>query len=75
MRILRVVGSKLLPCGCFVGLYETYDGPTVQIVEERGLTCVDVRHVPGERIALPGGEPALVAVGGPSAASRSSRSR
>ena len=75
MRILRVVGSKLLPCGCFVGLYETYDGPTVQIVEERGLTCIDARHVPGERTALPDREPALVGAGHASAASRWSRPR
>ncbi len=74
MRILRVVGSKLLPCGCFVGLYETYDGPTVQIVEERGLTCVDVLHVPGEQMPLPGYEPVLVGAGRGPAVSRSSRS-
>jgi len=50
MRILRVVGSRLLPCGCFVGLYETYGGPIVQIVEERGVSCSDPRHEPGEQM-------------------------
>jgi len=52
MRILRGAGSALLPCGCFVGLYETYSGPTVQIVEERGASCSDARHEPGAQIAL-----------------------
>ncbi len=54
MRILRVVGSSLLPCGCFIGLYETYKGPTVQIVEERGVSCTDPRHEPGAQIGLSG---------------------
>ncbi len=52
MRILRVVGSGLLPCGCFVGLYETYSGPTVQVIEEKGLSCTDPAHAPGAQIAL-----------------------
>ncbi len=52
MRILRVVGSGLLPCGCFVGLYETYSGPTVQIIEEPGLTCTEVDHRAGTHIPL-----------------------
>jgi hypothetical protein len=51
MRILRVVGSGLLPCGCFVGLYETYSGPTVQIIEERGVSCRERDHEPGAQIA------------------------
>lgn len=53
MRILRVVGSRLLPCGCFVGLYETYSGPTVQIVEERGVSCGDPDHEPGVQTIAP----------------------
>ncbi len=52
MRILRIVGSGLLPCGCFVGLYETYSGPTVQIVEERGVSCSDPAHEPGVQVDL-----------------------
>ncbi len=52
MRILRGVGSGLLPCGCFVGLYETYSGPTVQVVEERGVTCTDPHHRPGVQMPV-----------------------
>ncbi len=44
-RILRGLGSRSLTCGCFVGVYETYDGETVEIVEERGPHC----DVPGHR--------------------------
>jgi hypothetical protein len=47
LRILRGVGSRSLKCGCFVGLYETYDGATVEIVDERGRRCTDRSHVPG----------------------------
>ena len=62
MRILRVVGSGLLPCGCFVGLYETYSGPTVQIVEELGVNCSDPGHHPGAQIVLAaGGQPRTAA--------------
>ncbi len=71
MRILRVVGSGLLPCGCFVGLYETFHGGTVQIIEERGGTCAEAAHRPGRRLDDPRLEPALVACGRTSADSRS----
>ncbi len=52
MRILRGVGSGSLPCGCFVGLYETYSGPTVQVIEERGVSCADSRHKPGAQMPV-----------------------
>jgi len=47
MRILRGLGSRLLACGCFVGVYETYSGETVEIVEERGPRCTDLSHEDG----------------------------
>ena len=47
LNILRVVGSRSLPCGCFVGVYETYTGATVEIVEERGPGCSDRSHHEG----------------------------
>jgi hypothetical protein len=50
LRILRVVGSRSLECGCFVGLYETYNGATVEIVEERGPDCFDRSHEVGQVI-------------------------
>jgi hypothetical protein len=47
LRILRVVGSRSLKCGCFVGVYETYDGASVEIIEERGPRCSDRSHDEG----------------------------
>lgn len=55
MRILRVVGSGLLPCGCFVGLYETYSGPTVQVIEEQGVKCTEPDHEPGAHMEVSAG--------------------
>jgi hypothetical protein len=36
MRILRGLGSRSLPCGCLVGIYETYDNKTIEVVDARG---------------------------------------
>lgn len=44
MRILRGVGSRTLPCGCLVGLYETYDRQTVALIDARGSACLDRAH-------------------------------
>jgi hypothetical protein len=44
MRILRGLGSRSLPCGCLVGIYETYDGKAVALVDARGSSCSDTRH-------------------------------
>jgi hypothetical protein len=45
MRILRGIGSRTLPCGCLVGLYETYDRQTVAIIDAHCSTCADTKHV------------------------------
>ena len=44
MRILRGLGSRALPCGCLVGLYETYANETVAIVDATGANCKDPLH-------------------------------
>jgi hypothetical protein len=44
MRILRGLGSDILPCGCFVGLYETYDGKNVAMIDAVSPRCTDRRH-------------------------------
>jgi len=51
MRILRGLGSRTLGCGCLVGIYETYDGDVVTIVDERGASCYNPRHEPGHSVA------------------------
>jgi hypothetical protein len=47
MRILRLLVSRPLPCGCLVGVYETYGGPTVSILDARGDRCPHETHRPG----------------------------
>jgi hypothetical protein len=61
MRILRGLTSASLGCGCFVGVYETYDGRTIAIIDERGPGCTDPRHREGARLGpAPGGEVAAL---------------
>jgi hypothetical protein len=50
MRLMRGLGSHLLPCGCLAGIYETYAGSTVAIVDGRGEFCTLAKHRPGEAI-------------------------
>jgi hypothetical protein len=47
MRLLRGLGSQLLPCGCLAGVYETYEDTTVSIIDARGDQCVRDEHRPG----------------------------
>ncbi len=50
MRILRLLSSRPLPCGCLGGIYETYAGPIVWIVDARGSNCTDSTHRPGTQL-------------------------
>ena len=47
MRILRGLSSKWLPCECLVGIYETYDGLVVMIVDAKGTGCAEPSHRSG----------------------------
>lgn len=51
MRILRGLTSRLLACGCIAGVYETYDGAVVTLLDDRHPSCGDPSHVDG--IELP----------------------
>ena len=51
MRILRGLTSRLFPCGCIAGVYETYDGKAVTLLDDRHTSCTDALHVEGS--ALP----------------------
>ena len=44
MRLLRGLGGKVLPCGCTVGVYETYDTRTVVTIDVKGAACTHPRH-------------------------------
>ena len=52
MRILRGLSSKFLPCGCLVGIYETYDSKTVAVLDVRSDSCVLPTHRNGNVIPL-----------------------
>jgi hypothetical protein len=47
MRILRGLGSRTLPCGCVAGIYETYAGRTVVLLDSRVPGCRNPQHRPG----------------------------
>jgi len=55
VRLLRIVRSRRLPCGCFVGVYETYDGPSVEIIDDRNPACLESTHHSGATV--PGSAP------------------
>jgi hypothetical protein len=48
MRILRGLSSKCLSCECLAGVYETYDGLVVTIIDAKGTGCVDPSHRNGQ---------------------------
>lgn len=50
MRILRGLTSRLLPCGCVAGVYETYAGLVITLLDERQSTCSNPNHVEGDEI-------------------------
>ena len=50
MRILRGLTSRLLRCGCIAGVYETYDGAVVTLLDDRNATCTDPKHVTGHEL-------------------------
>ena len=50
MRILRGLTSRLLPCGCIAGVYETYDGKVVTLLDDREGTCTNVGHESGNPV-------------------------
>lgn len=40
----------MLPCGCVAGVYETYDGDVLTLLDERESTCQIDTHDTGNRI-------------------------
>ena len=50
MRILRGLSGRSLPCGCLAGVYETYTGEIVAILDARGPACPVRAHEPGAAI-------------------------
>ena len=52
MRILKGLGSRVLPCGCVAGVYETYDGETVAILDAPATSCAEPAHEQGKPLPL-----------------------
>lgn len=44
MRILRGVSGRVLTCGCLVGIYETYSGTVLAMIDARELACPVPAH-------------------------------
>ncbi len=51
-RILRGLSSRLLSCGCLLGIYETYDGIVIGLVDSKGGECAVAAHEPGNEIPV-----------------------
>ena len=51
-RILRGLSSKILPCGCLLGIYETYEGTVIGLVDAKGATCAISAHGDGKVIPV-----------------------
>lgn len=47
-RILRGLSSRLLPCGCLLGIYETYEGQVVGLVDAKASRCAISAHDEGK---------------------------
>jgi hypothetical protein len=54
MGILRGVSGKVLGCGCLIGVYETYTGEVVHVIDAVSETCKD--HRKGEAVSGPGAQ-------------------
>jgi hypothetical protein len=52
MRILRGLSSRFLSCGCLAGVYETYDGDVVGIIDAKGPRCTQVAHRNGNLLPV-----------------------
>jgi len=52
MRILRGLSSKFLPCGCVAGVYETYEGTVIGILDAKAGTCRLTTHRNGKMIPV-----------------------
>jgi hypothetical protein len=52
MRFLRGLAGKALPCGCLVGVYETYNGGIVATIDARGAQCRHPDHSLHEIVSL-----------------------
>jgi hypothetical protein len=58
MQILRGLSSKILPCGCLTGVYETYNGEVVGILDAKSSACTVAAHQTGKQLPVSATRPA-----------------
>jgi hypothetical protein len=51
MRILRGLSSRTLRCGCTAGVYETYSGQVVTVIDATGRGCSAQDHRAGATLS------------------------
>jgi hypothetical protein len=44
MGILRGLAGHVLPCGCLIGVYETYRGQVQATIDARSSSCTVLGH-------------------------------
>lgn len=52
MRILRGLSARTLDCGCTAGVYETYDGEIVAIIDAHAPSCAGSAHAVGKVVPI-----------------------
>ena len=52
MRILKGLSSRFLACGCVAGVYETYDGLIIAVIDAPGSSCDNDRHGRGKVVPV-----------------------
>ena len=52
MRILKGLSSRFLPCGCVAGVYETYDGLIIAVIDVSESACDNDRHGRGKVVPI-----------------------
>jgi hypothetical protein len=55
VSVLRGLSSRVLPCGCLIGLYETYSGAVVGLVDAVDAACQDPGHRLDATVPAPDG--------------------
>ena len=53
MRFLRGLGGRVLPCGCLVGIYETYNSGAVATIDVKSTDCDRADHGLHQVVDLP----------------------
>jgi len=59
-RIRLTLAGFALPCGCVGGVYETYSGAIIRLLDVRASRCTDEQHRQGAEIDWPAGEAAAL---------------